>query len=43
MTHVSVPTEIKESMGLSPNLIRLSIGVEYLEDLAHDLAQALDE
>ena len=43
MTHVSVPTEIKESMGLSPNLIRLSIGVEYLEDLVHDLAQALGE
>ena len=43
MTHASVPPEIKESMGLSPNLIRLSIGVEYLEDLANDLAQALDE
>ena len=43
MTHVSVPAEIKESMGLSPNLIRLSVGVEYLEDLVNDLAQALDE
>ena len=43
MTHVSVPTEIKESMGLSPNLIRLSVGVEYLEDLVNDLAQALGE
>ena len=43
MTHVSVPAEIKESMGLSSNLIRLSVGVEYLEDLVDDLAQALDE
>ena len=43
MTHASVPIEIKESMGLSPKLIRLSIGVEYLEDLINDLAQALDE
>ena len=43
MTHASVPTEVKESMGLSPKLIRLSIGVEYLEDLINDLAQALDE
>ncbi len=43
MTHSSVPTAIKESMGLSPKLIRLSIGVEYLEDLINDLAQALDE
>ncbi|GIR30345.1 MAG: hypothetical protein CM15mP44_6280 [Candidatus Neomarinimicrobiota bacterium] len=43
MTHVSVPKEIKESMGLSPNLIRLSVGVEYLDDLVDDLAQALGE
>jgi len=43
MTHASVPSEIKESMGLSSNLIRLSVGVEYLEDLVNDLAQALDE
>ena len=43
MTHASVPTEVKESMGLSPKLIRLSIGVEYLDDLINDLAQALDE
>jgi cystathionine beta-lyase/cystathionine gamma-synthase len=30
-------------MGLSPNLIRLSVGVEYLDDLVDDLAQALGE
>ena len=34
MTHASVPSEIKKSMNLSNNLIRLSVGVEYLEDLS---------
>ena len=43
MTHASVPSKIKKAMGLSPNLIRLSIGVEFLGDLIDDLAQALNE
>ena len=43
MTHASVPSKIKKEMGLSPNLIRLSIGVEFLGDLIDDLAQALNE
>mgnify|MGYP001206809923 FL=1 len=43
MTHASVPSEIKKSMDLSPNLLRLSVGIEYIEDLINDLAQALDE
>ena len=43
MTHASVPAGIKKTMGLSPNLVRLSVGIEYLEDLINDLAQALDE
>ena len=43
MTHASVPKEIKQSMGLSQNLIRLSVGIEYLDDLINDLAQALEE
>ena len=43
MTHASVPSEIKKSMNLSPNLVRLSVGIEFIEDLINDLAQALDE
>jgi len=43
MTHASVPKKIKKSMGLSQNLIRLSVGIEYLDDLINDLAQALGE
>ena len=43
MTHASVPSEIKKLIDLSPNLVRLSVGIEYIEDLIDDLAQALNE
>ena len=43
MTHVSVPEEIKNSMGLSSDLVRLSIGVEHVEDLYEDIIRALTE
>ena len=43
MTHASVPSEIKESMGLTRDLIRLSIGVEHIEDLYEDIMNALKD
>ena len=43
MTHVSVPEEIKNSMGLTSDLVRLSIGVEHVEDLYEDIIRALTE
>ena len=43
MTHASVPGEIKKLINLSPNLVRLSVGIEFIEDLINDLVQALDE
>ncbi|MEE2765092.1 MAG: PLP-dependent aspartate aminotransferase family protein [Candidatus Neomarinimicrobiota bacterium] len=42
MTHADVPKEIKKSMGLVPELIRLSVGVEHIDDLMSDIGQALD-
>ena len=42
MTHSKVDEEHKEALGISPSLIRLSIGVESPEDLIADLSQALD-
>lgn len=42
MTHASIPKEEREKNGLSDSLIRLSIGVEDVEDLIQDLTQALD-
>lgn len=41
MTHASIPAEIRRSLGISDSLVRLSVGVEDLEDLKADIAQAL--
>jgi cystathionine gamma-lyase len=41
MTHASVPVERRQAMGLSDGLVRLSCGVEDVEDLIADLDQAL--
>lgn len=41
MTHGSVPDERRDAAGISDTLIRLSVGVEELDDLREDLEQAL--
>jgi cystathionine beta-lyase/cystathionine gamma-synthase len=41
MTHASVDPAVLASMGITPDLIRISVGIEDLEDLIADLAQAL--
>jgi cystathionine beta-lyase/cystathionine gamma-synthase len=41
MTHGSIPREIREARGLTDSLLRLSIGIEDVEDLIEDLEQAL--
>ena len=41
MTHASLPAEIRASLGISDTLVRLSVGVEDVEDLIADLDQAL--
>ena len=43
MTHASIPKEERIKNGLSDSLIRLSIGVEDVEDLMADLNQALEK
>ena len=40
MTHASVPKEVREAGGVTDNLIRLSVGVEDIDDLIADLEQA---
>lgn len=40
MTHASVPKKVRESIGLSDNLIRLSVGIENVHDLLEDLEKA---
>jgi cystathionine gamma-lyase len=41
MTHASIPKEERERVGVVDNLLRLSVGVEDIEDLLEDLEQAL--
>ncbi len=41
MTHASVPPENRKALGIDDGLIRISVGVEALEDLWQDLEQAL--
>lgn len=42
MTHLSVPDERKTALGITDNLVRISIGIEDADDLIADFAQALD-
>ena len=41
MTHASIPPHIRQELGISDSLVRLSVGVEDLEDLKADIEQAL--
>ncbi|MBQ6507852.1 MAG: PLP-dependent transferase [Flexilinea sp.] len=43
MTHASIPREIREKVGITDGLIRLSIGIENINDLIADLDQAIVE
>jgi len=42
MTHASVPAERRAALGITDGLVRISAGIEDIEDLKEDLAQALD-
>ena len=41
MTHASVPAEVRKDLGIEDGLVRLSVGIESVEDLLEDLNQAL--
>ena len=42
MTHASVPVKERNELGISDNFIRISVGIEDIDDLKADLKQALD-
>ena len=42
MTHASIPREIRETRGITDTLVRLSVGIEDVEDLIADVEQALE-
>jgi cystathionine gamma-lyase len=41
MTHASIPADVRASLGITDNLVRLSVGIEDIDDLAADLERAL--
>jgi cystathionine gamma-lyase len=41
MTHASIPKDVRAKLGIHDNLIRLSVGIEDMEDLKNDLDEAL--
>ncbi len=43
MTHASIPYEIRQKVGITDGLIRLSVGIEHIDDLLSDLEQAIKE
>ena len=42
MTHASVPQNIREKLGIGDGLVRLSVGIESIDDLLQDLEQSLN-
>lgn len=43
MTHADIPLAEEAAVGLTPRLVRLSVGMENPDDLVADIAQALRE
>ncbi|MEI9975029.1 MAG: PLP-dependent transferase [Ignavibacteriota bacterium] len=42
MTHASMPAAVREAMGITSDLVQVSVGLEDLRDLVVDSEQALD-
>lgn len=43
MTHASIPYEVRQKVGITDGLIRLSTGIEKVEDILEDLEQAIEK
>jgi cystathionine beta-lyase/cystathionine gamma-synthase len=41
MTHADVPVDVKAEMDLVPELLRLAVGIEHIDDLIADIVSAL--
>ena len=42
MTHASVPNDEKATLGITPNLLRFSVGIEHVDDLISELDFAMN-
>ena len=41
MTHASIPPDVREEIGIADGLVRVSVGIEHVDDLISDLDQAM--
>jgi cystathionine gamma-lyase len=42
MTHASIPPANRQKLGISDGLVRISVGIEHIDDQIGDLAQSLE-
>jgi cystathionine beta-lyase len=42
MTHASIPKALREPRGVTDGLVRLSVGLEHIDDLKVDIEQAIE-
>ena len=42
MTHASIPKDIRDRIGITEGLLRLSVGIEDIDDLKNDILDALE-
>jgi cystathionine beta-lyase/cystathionine gamma-synthase len=42
MTHASIPPANRQKLGISDGLVRVSVGIEHVDDLIGDLQQAME-
>ena len=43
MTHASIPADVRQKIGITDGLVRISVGIEDCQDLIDDLAAALEK
>ena len=41
MTHASIPPDVRKEIGITDGLVRASVGIEHIDDLIADVAQAI--
>lgn len=42
-SHINMPKELREELGIFDTTVRLSVGIEHIDDLVRDLEQALEK
>ena len=40
MTHTTMPADVRQAIGITDDLVRVSVGIEHIEDIKEDFEQA---